>query len=158
MSSRQHPQDHREKSAKVKPAPSQSQEFWEQEQTVNQIPDLSPQQLPNHATSRRLGQQAMLQLQRSRGNSFVMRQVMPTLQRENGDDSGVPTEIASDGNRVSTQGGGVHVDSGGAVDVSGPTINLNAALIEANGVLRASTIFADSVISSTYSPGVGNIM
>lgn len=158
MSSGQKAQDRHPSSATAKPASPQPDRSWEQEQAEFQDAGPSPERLPNHPTTRRLGQQAILQLQRSRGNSFVMRQVMPTLQRENGDEATTPSEIASDGSRVSTEGGGVNVDSAGTVDVNGPMINLNGAVVEVAGVLRASTILADSVLSSTYSPGVGNVM
>jgi len=46
----------------------------------------------------------------------------------------------------------------GSASITAGTINLNAPMVQANGVLRASTIIADTVIGSNYTPGAGNLM
>lgn len=45
-----------------------------------------------------------------------------------------------------------------SASITAGTINLNAPMVQANGVLRASTIIADNVIGSNYTPGAGNVM
>jgi hypothetical protein len=37
-------------------------------------------------------------------------------------------------------------------------IGLNAPIVTASGIVRAETVIADTIIASTYSPGVGNVM
>ena len=41
--------------------------------------------------------------------------------------------------------------------MSGAAINLPAPMVSADGVLRVSTIIADSVVASSYTPGAGNL-
>ncbi len=43
------------------------------------------------------------------------------------------------------------------IDLDGATINLNAGIVNASGVLNTPTLMATSVVSSSYTPGAGNI-
>jgi len=118
--------------------------------------------LPHHSTTNALRQKAILQLQRTHGNAFVQRHITPTVQR-------IDEEAAESGGSSGEQeigGAGSTVRAGaGAVDIEGPMVNINAgstninsAMTNMSGVLRVETLIADSVISSSYSPGAGNIM
>ena len=48
-------------------------------------------------------------------------------------------------------------DGTGPVSINGPTVGIHAPMVQADGVLQASTIIADSVVASSYSPGAGNV-
>lgn len=118
--------------------------------------------LPDHPTTKRLRQKAILQLQRTHGNAFVQRHITPTVQRtdEHSEDSG-----GSTGEQELGGAGSVVRAGAGAVDIEGPMVNINAGLTNVNsgltnmsGVLRVETLVADNVVSSSYSPGAGNIM
>ena len=101
----------------------------------------------------------LLQMQKTRGNAFVMRQM---AQREDAPatteapapapaaDAAAPTQISDGAATVSTEGG--------VVNISGGMVNVNSALVNTSGVLRTSTLMADTVVASTYTPGAGNVM
>lgn len=124
------------------------------------FPGRTISQLPSGPGTRALRQAAVLQMQRTHGNSAVMRQLAPDVQHQDetestsavagltGEGNG-PSEISSGGSSVTATAGGV--------DVNGPMVNLHAAMVNADGVVRASTIIADNVVASSYSPGAGNI-
>ena len=153
MSGKQHVHENQSNKGLVPKAKNIANSEWSEEQAGSQNTNSSFGQIPDHVTTRARRRQAILQLQRSRGNNFVMRQVMPSLMRqehEATDEATTPSEISSNGNRVSTVGG-VTVDSAGI-------INLNSAVIRTSGLLQAGTIIADSIIASSYSPGAGNVM
>jgi hypothetical protein len=111
-------------------------------------------QLPSGPGTRALRQAAVVQMQRAQGNSMVMRQLMPGVQRQHeeepANEGSGPSEISSAGSHVTTSGGGV--------ELSGPTVTIRAPMTQAEGVIRASTIIADNVLASSYSPGAGNVM
>jgi hypothetical protein len=67
-----------------------------------------------------------------------------------------PATISGDGSTVSADAGGVTID-GTRLNVNAGMVNINSAMVTTSGVLRANTLVADSVISSTYTPGVGNL-
>jgi hypothetical protein len=118
------------------------------------FPGRSIGRLPSGPGTRALRQAAVLQMQRTHGNNMVMRQLIPDAQRqaENepaGEGTG-PSEISSGSSHVTTSGGGV--------EVSGPTVNINSPMTQTDGVIRATTIIAENVIGSNYTPGAGNIM
>jgi len=118
--------------------------------------------LPDHPSTRPLRQKAILQLQRTYGNAFVQRHLASSVQRtdlnaEGGGDSTGEQELGGAGSVVRA--------GAGAVDIDGPIVNINSGLTNVNsgmtnmsGVLRVETLVADSVVSSSYSPGAGNIM
>jgi len=125
------------------------------------FPGRSISQLPSGPGTRALRQAAVLQMQRTHGNSMVMRQLTPDVQRQ--DETETTSEVAGptgEGNgpsEISNGGSSVSATPGG-VDVNRPMINLHAGVVNADGVVRASTIIADSVIASSYTPGAGNLM
>ena len=45
----------------------------------------------------------------------------------------------------------------GTVDVSAGMVTVNAGMSKFSGVVQADTVITNSVISASYSPGVGNI-
>ncbi len=153
MSGQQHVHENQSNKGVVQKPEKVIKSDWSNEQTDSQYATSSSEQLPRHMTTRAQRRQAILQLQRSRGNNFVMRQVMPSLMRQEQEapaEAAPPSEISSGGNRVSTSGG-VNIDSSGI-------INLNAPITRASGILQAGTIIADSVNAASYTPGAGNIM
>jgi len=122
--------------------------------------------LPEGPGTQGLRQAAVLQMQKTRGNAFVMRQM---VQRDDevpsvgpaevpteapaespSEESATPTQITNGGATVSTEGG--------VVNISGGMVNVDSALVTTSGVLRTSTLMADTVVASTYTPGAGNIM
>lgn len=48
--------------------------------------------------------------------------------------------------------------SGPIVNISGGMTNIDSAITNVSGILRASTLIADSVVAASYSPGAGNVM
>jgi len=119
--------------------------------------------LPAGPAARGLWQSALLQMQRARGNAFVQRQMpeggveqatAPAPARETqsetaADGGAAPTELSAGGSSVSVDGGGVNI--------SGGMVNVSAGMTQVSGVLSADTLVANSVVSSSYSPGAGNI-
>ena len=68
------------------------------------------------------------------------------------------------GNRVVLDTGGISIESAATVSVSASTVdvtagsvNVNAGLSKFSGVVQADTVITNSVISSSYTPGAGNI-
>jgi len=74
-------------------------------------------------------------------------------------------EIAdSNGNSVKLEASGITVNasakvtiSGSVVEVSAGSLTVNAGLSKFSGVVQADTVISNSVISSSYTPGAGNI-
>jgi len=60
-----------------------------------------------------------------------------------------PTQVSTGGATVSTEGGIVRV-SGGMVQVDAPVTRVS-------GVLNTDTLIANTVVGSSYTPGVGNL-
>ncbi len=56
-----------------------------------------------------------------------------------------------------TLGGQVTVHANSTVDVSAAVVNLKAPMVKADGVVKCETLIATSVVSSSYTPGAGNI-
>ena len=138
-----------------KPAPEQVQSKGaEQAQAGYETSPLAGQSLsdlPAGPGTRGLRQAAVLQMQKTRGNAFVMRQM---AQRQHDEapaaEGSAPTQITDGSATVSTEGG--------VVNVSGGIVNLDSAMVTTSGVLRATTLMADTVVASSYTPGAGNIM
>lgn len=71
----------------------------------------------------------------------------------------------SNGNTVTLEASGitinasanVTVQAGGQVEVSASMVNVNAGMSNFSGVVRADTVITNSVVSSSYTPGAGNI-
>lgn len=112
--------------------------------------------IPARPNTQPLRRQAILKLQQSHGNAFVMRHVMPQLQRQ--DDHQAPAGADQGGGLQEISNGGSIVRvTPGTVEISGGIVNVNAAMTNVNGLLKTNTLMADSVIASSYTPGAGNI-
>ncbi len=68
------------------------------------------------------------------------------------------------GNRAVLESGGVTIDASAKVSVSASTmevsagsLTVNAGMSTFNGVVKADTVIANAVVSSSYTPGAGNI-
>lgn len=116
----------------------------------------------------------LLALQRSAGNAAVASLVggVPAVQRavqideittqvDAGDTNAAGQSAAAAG---ATAGAGQSPASPGPVTSDGATttitgaqVNIEAPMTQANGVLRATTVIADSIVASSYSPGAGNV-
>jgi hypothetical protein len=71
--------------------------------------------------------------------------------------SSASMNILSGGTLAVTATGAVNVTAGGLVNVTGSLLNVTAPMAMFSGVLQATTVIATSVLSSSYTPGVGNI-
>lgn len=70
----------------------------------------------------------------------------------------------SNGNSIKLETSGITVNasakvtiSASVVEISAGTVTVNAGMSRFNGVVQADTVISTSVISSTYTPGAGNI-
>ena len=123
-------------------------------------PALNPQLLPKllQQGAGYFRRAAVLQMQQRQGNGFVQRylakrggegvQRLPEIQAQE-EQQGSPTTIGDGSAKVSAVGGIVEAD--------GAMIKLNAPVVEAGSVLRTSTLIADNIVASSYTPGAGNI-
>jgi hypothetical protein len=138
-----------------KPAPQQVQSKGvEQGQAGYETSPLAGQSLGNLPAgpgTQGLRQAAVLQMQKTRGNAFVMRQMAQRQHEEApADESATPSQISAGGATVSTEGG--------IINISGPMVTVDAPVINTTGMLRTTTLMADNVIASSYTPGAGNVM
>ena len=92
---------------------------------------------------------SVLQMQRTAGNTAVMRQLAPNVQKQGDGEGAAPSEIKAGGNRVQVTSGGINI--------TGPSVRVNAALADFSGIVRSQSLITDNVIASSYSPGAGNI-
>jgi len=82
------------------------------------------------------------------------------------DEGSGAVEVAdSNGNAVKLAPSGVTVIAAGKVRVSATTVEIEAGQIEVNaamarfaGVVQCDTLITNSVVASSYTPGVGNVM
>jgi uncharacterized protein involved in type VI secretion and phage assembly len=70
----------------------------------------------------------------------------------------------ANGNSATFDSGGVTVDAAAKVTVNASTIEMSAGMVTVNagmskfsGVVQADTVITNSVVSSSYTPGAGNI-
>jgi len=129
------------------------------ESAAGAAPGLALRQLPDGSAARSLRRQAVRQIQASRGNAFVQRALAsPVLRQEEGapsspapgpSETGAPTELSADGSVVRVGAGGVEIQGG--------MVNVDAAMTRVSGVLNTDTLVAQSVVSSSYTPGAGNV-
>ena len=81
------------------------------------------------------------------------------------DGPGVIEAQDSNGNAVTMEASGVTVDAstkvtinaGASVEVNAATVSVNAGMSTFSGVVQASTVITNSVVSASYTPGAGNI-
>jgi phage baseplate assembly protein V len=71
----------------------------------------------------------------------------------------------SNGNEVKLAPSGITITCASQVTVAASTVEVDAALVEVNagmakfaGVVQCDTLIANSVVSSSYTPGAGNIL
>ncbi len=67
------------------------------------------------------------------------------------------TTITVDDAGVSIQTSGKLEARASSVQVSAPTVNVDAAMSTFSGVVRCDVLIASSVVSSSYTPGAGNV-
>lgn len=100
---------------------------------------------------------SLLRLQQLAGNGAVQRVV--------GADEAAPAPTPTPAPAATTTpaatppgaGGNTLGDGAGPVSINGPTVGIHAPMVQADGVFRATTIIADSVVASNYTPGAGNV-
>jgi hypothetical protein len=117
------------------------------------------------AGDRRLGMSAPVapilhSLQRQVGNRAVVERL--AIQRDGLDDFGLGDPGFGDGGGGGTttgdgSGGGTQVISGDVIELNASSIILNAPVTRANGIMQSDAVVTDSVISSSYTPGAGNV-
>jgi phage baseplate assembly protein V len=80
------------------------------------------------------------------------------------DGTGVVEVADSNGNAVKLASGGVTVScpakvrvSASQVEIEAATLEVNAGIARFNGVVQCDELIASSVISASYTPGVGNL-
>jgi uncharacterized protein involved in type VI secretion and phage assembly len=81
------------------------------------------------------------------------------------DGPGAITLEDSNGNSVKLEAAGITVtasakvtiNAGAPVEVTAPMLTVNAAMSKFSGVVNADTVITNSVVSSSYTPGAGNI-
>ncbi len=138
-----------------KPAPPQIQgkEAELSPESYEALPPLTHglHQLPTGPGTAQLRQAAVLQMQRTRGNAYVMRQL------EDGQQAQAPAPAAEGGTPTKISDGVSTVETAGGANISGPVLTINAPMTQSSGIIRATTIMADSVIASSYTPGAGNV-
>lgn len=73
--------------------------------------------------------------------------------------------VDSNGNSVKLSPSGVAIESAGKVSVTATQLEVSAAVMKVNagmsqfsGVVQSPTVLATSVVSSSYTPGAGNIL
>ncbi|RYG25201.1 type IV secretion protein Rhs [bacterium] len=83
---------------------------------------------------------------------------------EASDSSGGVVVKSASGVQISVTASGVTIQSSGPVSVTGPSVSvssssvtINAAAATFSGVVQCQTLVATAVVSSSYTPGVGNI-
>jgi len=72
------------------------------------------------------------------------------------DSNGNSVKLESSGITV-TASAKVTVNAGASVEVTAGKVTVNAAMATFSGVVQADTVMANTVISSTYTPGAGNV-
>ncbi len=68
------------------------------------------------------------------------------------------------GNTVKLEAGGITIDAAAKVKINASHVEINSSMLSVNagmanfsGVVRCDTLISNSVISSSYTPGSGNI-
>jgi hypothetical protein len=100
---------------------------------------------------------ALQRMQQTQGNRAVQRALAgPTpVQRE--DPPGAPAAPQPAGQSGGSNPGGLATLEGASVRISGGMVDVAAPFVRVAGVLQADTLITNSVISSSYTPGAGNV-
>ncbi len=112
----------------------------------------------------------LLALQRSAGNAAVASLVArPVVQRAPvqidemtthvgvAEATGAAAAAAGPAQSGGAGASGAVTSDGSNTTIGGDHITLAAPMTETEGVIRASTVIADSVVASSYTPGAGNV-
>jgi hypothetical protein len=101
---------------------------------------------------------ALQRMQQTQGNRAVQRALAgPTpVQREDPPGAPAGTQPAGQGGGASNPGGLATLE-GASVRISGGMVDVAAPFVRVAGVLQADTLITNSVISSSYTPGAGNV-
>jgi hypothetical protein len=104
----------------------------------------------------------LMHVQRTAGNAAVASLVAPSVQRaitidEVASEVQAPAQADAGSPDAASPGGGAATAEADHT-INAAHIGLNAPIVEAPGIVRAQTVIADSIIASTYTPGVGNVM
>lgn len=82
----------------------------------------------------------------------------PGGQRVTLDDGGLNVLVEdSNGNSIKLQPSGITITAAAQVEVNASMVQVNAPLSRFSGVVQCDTLITNSVISSSYTPGAGNI-
>ena len=80
------------------------------------------------------------------------------------DGPGTITAEDANGNSVTLESAGITVTASSKVTINGSTVEVSAGMVTVNagmskfsGVVQADTVITNSVVSSSYTPGAGNI-
>ena len=135
------------------------------ESTAGLAPSPALHRLPDGQSARSLRRRAVRQMQARGGNALVQRALAAPVQRQEEQapsspapgptesaapsETGAPTELSAAGSLVRVGAGGVEIQGG--------MVNVDAAMTRVSGVLNTDTLVAQSVVSSSYTPGAGNI-
>ncbi len=71
---------------------------------------------------------------------------------------GGAANITAGGAASITAGGAVALTAGGAVSVTASALSVNTGVATFSGVLQASTVVTNAVVSPLYTPGLGNLI
>jgi hypothetical protein len=53
---------------------------------------------------------------------------------------------------------GIRLSAGGRVETEASQVVVNSGMAEFAGIVRCTTLIADNVVASSYTPGAGNVM
>ena len=94
---------------------------------------------------------ATLQLKNRAGHQIALNETTVTIQDTNG-------------NIITLDATGIHIQGAASIRLdcsqlalTASQISLNTGMVKATGVIQCDTIIANSVVGSSYTPGVGNI-
>jgi uncharacterized protein involved in type VI secretion and phage assembly len=63
----------------------------------------------------------------------------------------------ANGNSIKLTASGISINAAAKVKVNASMVEVNAGMIKASGVVKCDTLIANSVVSSSYTPGAGNV-
>ena len=98
--------------------------------------------------------QETLTLETPAGQTLVLQDGPPVI--EASDSSGNRVKMEASGVTV-TAAAKVTINAGASAEVNAGTVPVNAGMSTFSGVVQASTVITNSVVSASYTPGAGNI-
>ncbi len=63
----------------------------------------------------------------------------------------------TNGNTITLDATGIHIQSSSTVKIDSSQLVINSPMVKCSGVVKCDTIIANTVVGSSYTPGVGNI-